>query len=296
MPAPTRPAPYVGRFAPSPTGDLHFGSLVAAVASWVIARHHGGRWLVRVEDIDPPREVPGSAASILAALDAYGLVPDEPPMFQSQRGDAYQQAFDQLRHGQHVFPCWCSRANLAAAGGFHRDGHCISPPDPARPPAWRLRAPDAVVSWTDDLQGPQQENLRVAAGDIVIRRVEGLWSYQLACVVDDAWQGVTHVVRGLDLLSSTARQIHLQRLLGLPQPGYLHLPLALDALGRKLSKSTAAQPLDLSQPLPALRAALSWLGLPPARGHTPAQLLRHAAETFEPASLRHSSLPAPPSL
>jgi glutamyl-Q tRNA(Asp) synthetase len=173
----------------------------------------------------------------------------------------------------------------------------VAAPDPTRPPAWRLRTPDLTIHWEDDLRGPQAENLRDVAGDFVIRRVEGLWAYQLACVVDDGEQGITHVVRGADLLDSTARQIHLQHLLGLPTPGYLHLPLVVDAEGRKLSKSTAALPVDAADPLPALRLALGHLGLPvPSRGGTPAALLDEALRGFAPASLRRSSLGASPTL
>lgn len=282
---------YRGRFAPSPTGALHFGSLVAAVGSWLVARHAGGEWLVRIEDIDPPREVPGSAASILAALDAFGLSPDQPPVYQSHRGALYEEAFERLRQEDRVFPCWCSRSDLAAHGGLHRDGHCVAAPDASRPPAWRLRVPDRNVHWRDDLQGPQAENLRDVAGDFVIRRVEGFWAYQLACVVDDGEQGVTHVVRGADLLDSTARQIHLQQVLGLPTPGYLHLPLVLGPDGQKLSKSMAALPVDPADPLPALRLALERLGLKaPASAASPASLLRDALHNFKPATLRRSSL------
>lgn len=284
---------YRGRFAPSPTGALHFGSLVAAVGSWLVARHHEGEWLVRIEDIDPPREVPGSAVSILSALDAFGLAPDAAPLYQSRRDTLYTAAFDRLRDAGHLFPCWCSRTDLAAHGGLHRDGRCIAAPDGSRPPAWRLRSPDRVVTWHDDLQGPQAENLREVAGDFVIRRVEGLWSYQLACVVDDGDQGITHVVRGADLLDSTARQIHLQGLLGLPTPGYLHLPLVVDAEGRKLSKSTAALPVDPADPLPALHEALAWLGVAvPGPAASPEALLRVALDGFSPATLRRSSLTA----
>ena len=282
---------YRGRFAPSPTGALHFGSLVAAVGSWLMARHAGGEWVVRIEDIDPPREVPGSAAGILATLDAFGLCPDGPVMYQSQRGDAYQAAFEKLRAEGHVFPCWCSRADLAVHGGMHRHGQCVAAPDPERPPAWRLRTPDETLRWDDGLQGPQSENLMEVAGDFVIRRVEGFWAYQLACVVDDGDQGITHVVRGADLLDSTARQMYLQRLLGLNTPAYLHLPLVLDADGRKLSKSVASLPVDPADPLPALRLALERLGVKaPASPATPRDLLHAALNEFKPASLRRSSL------
>jgi glutamyl-Q tRNA(Asp) synthetase len=279
---------YRGRFAPSPTGLLHFGSLVAAVGSWLCARHAGGRWLLRVEDIDPPREVPGSAAAILAALPAFGLHADEPALFQSQRQDAYDEAFERLRADGQVFPCWCSRSDLAPLGGLHRDGHCVAAPDPSRPPAWRLRAPDREIAFDDALQGPQRQNLRERAGDFVIRRVEGFYAYQLACVVDDAWQGITEVVRGNDLLDSTPRQLWLQHLLGLPAPRYRHLPLALDADGAKLSKSTLSQPVDPAQPLPALRRALAFLQVPAPQGAaTPEALLAGALARFDPALLPH---------
>jgi glutamyl-Q tRNA(Asp) synthetase len=295
VPAP--PSPYRGRFAPSPTGALHLGSLVTAVGSWLVARHHGGAWLVRMEDIDPPREAPGAAADILSTLQAFGLVPDEPPVFQSRRDALYATAFAQLRDQGDLFPCWCSRADLASQGGIHRDGRCVARPDPSRAPAWRLRTPDLDLAWSDDLQGPQTENLRDAAGDFVVRRVEGLWSYQLACVVDDADQGITHVVRGADLLDSTARQRYLQRRLGLPSPAYLHLPLVRDAEGRKLSKSTASLPVDPTDPLPALRLALAQLGgVSCSSAARPEAVLRDALSTFDPASLRRSSLTHTPTL
>jgi len=281
---------YRGRFAPSPTGRLHFGSIVAAVASWLCARHAGGRWLLRMEDIDPPREVPGSARDILDALPAFGLAADEPVLFQSHRLDAYEAAFQRLRDHDQVFPCWCSRADLTAAGGMHRDGHCVAAPDPFRAPAWRLRAPDLEIAFVDRLQGPQRQNLRQAAGDFVIKRVEGFYAYQLACAVDDAWQGVTEVVRGNDLLDSTARQLWLQRCLGLPTPAYLHLPLAVDADGRKLSKSENAHPVDPRDPLPALQRALHFLDLPvDASANHPEALLSQALAHFDPARLPHCS-------
>ncbi|MBD8872054.1 tRNA glutamyl-Q(34) synthetase GluQRS [Rhodanobacter sp. DHB23] len=280
---------YRGRFAPSPTGLLHFGSLVAAVGSWLCARHAGGRWLLRMEDIDPPREVAGSADAILAALPAFGLVADGPVLRQSQRSDAYAAAFARLRALDAVFPCWCSRSGLAASG-LHRDGRCTSPPDPDREPAWRLRTPDIEIAFDDVLQGPQRQNLRETAGDFVIRRVEGLYSYQLACVVDDAHQGITEVVRGCDLLDSTPRQIHLQRLLGLPTPRYLHLPLALDAQGRKLSKSAQALPVDPADPLPALRRALDFLGQPvPTDAADAPGMLAAALRRFDPARMPQRS-------
>ncbi|MCX7513521.1 tRNA glutamyl-Q(34) synthetase GluQRS [Frateuria sp. STR12] len=278
---------YRGRFAPSPTGLLHFGSLVAAVGSWLCARHAGGQWLLRVDDIDPPREVPGSAGAILAALPAFGLVADAPALFQSQRQAAYDAAFERLRAADRVFPCWCSRAQLVEAGGIHRQGHCITPPDPARPPAWRLRVPDVTVAFDDALQGPQRQDL-AEAGDFVVRRVEGLYAYHLACVVDDAFQGITEVVRGNDLLDATPRQIWLQRCLGLSTPAYRHLPLALDGHGRKLSKSGQAHPVDPADPMTALRRALAFLDVQTsAVADSPAALLDAALERFDPARLPH---------
>jgi len=281
---------YRGRFAPSPTGLLHAGSLVAAVGSWLCARRAGGQWLVRMEDIDPPREVPGSAAAILSALPGFGMVADEPVIYQSSRIAAYDAAFAQLRQAGLVFPCWCSRSDLAAAGGIHRDGYCIAAPDPGRAPAWRIRTPDETIAFIDALQGPQQQQLREAVGDFVIRRVEGFYSYQLACVVDDAWQGITQVVRGSDLLDSTPRQIWLQRCLGLPTPQYLHLPLVLDSEGRKLSKSERSQEVDPSDPMPALRRALSFLGIAPDETAVhPSELLNAVLRHFDPHRLTQCS-------
>ncbi|GLQ94241.1 tRNA glutamyl-Q(34) synthetase GluQRS [Dyella acidisoli] len=281
---------YRGRFAPSPTGLLHAGSLVAAVGSWLCARHANGRWLVRMEDIDPPREVPGSAAAILSALPGFGMTADEPAIYQSSRIAAYDAAFEQLREAELVFPCWCSRSDLAATGGIHRDGHCIAPPDLHRAPAWRIRVPDECIAFFDELQGSQQQRLREVVGDFVIRRVEGFYSYQLACVVDDAWQGITQVVRGSDLLDSTPRQIWLQRCLGLPTPGYLHLPLVLDSDGRKLSKSERSQEIDPSNPMHALRRALSFLGIAPDETAVyPLELLEVALRQFDPHQLTQCS-------
>jgi glutamyl-Q tRNA(Asp) synthetase len=283
-----------GRFAPSPTGALHFGSLVAAVGSWLCARHAGGLWLLRMEDIDRPREVPGAAQAILDALPKFGLVADAPVLFQSRREAAYAAAFEHLRATGQVFPCWCSRAQIAANGGIHRDGACVARPDPTRPSAWRLRVPELTIAFDDLLQGAQRQSLRQEAGDFVIRRVEGGYAYQLACVVDDAYQGVTEVVRGTDLLASTARQIWLQQCLGLPTPAYRHLPLVLDARGNKLSKATQAHPLDGADPLPALRRALAFLRVPvPAGVHNPAALLHAALQTFDPARLPRDSARSP---
>lgn len=278
---------YRGRFAPSPTGALHFGSLVAAVGSWLRARAQEGSWLVRIEDLDPPREVPGSALAILETLAAFGMEADEPPLWQSRREDAYADAFERLRRDGHVFACWCSRSDLEPTGGVHRRA-CVAAPDPCRAPAWRLRAPDLRIDFDDIAAGPQSFDLR-DGGDFVVRRVEGWYAYQLAVVVDDAFQRISEVVRGADLLDSTPRQIHLQRLLGLPTPAYLHLPLVVDGAGRKLSKQDRSRPVDRGDPLPALRAALEFLGIPAAIANAtgdPAALLRSATPFFEPARLR----------
>lgn len=285
--------PYRGRFAPSPTGALHFGSLVAALAGWLCARHAGGEWLLRVEDIDPPREVPGSAAAILAALERFGLRADAPPMYQSTRGDAYAAALQQLRDDGHTFACWCSRSDLEIHGP-HRDGICLTAADPSRAPAWRLRVPGHEIAFDDALQGPQRHDLRDEVGDFVLLRADGCWAYQLACTVDDAAQGISEVVRGCDLLDSTPRQILLQQLLGLPTPRYRHIPLAVDADGRKLSKSDGDLPLADGDLLRPLRAALALLGLPPAaaRGHDTATILAATLAAFNPARLpRGHTLP-----
>jgi glutamyl-Q tRNA(Asp) synthetase len=251
--------------------------------------------LIRVEDIDPPREVEGSASSILAALGRFGLHADAPPLYQSRRSDAYAAALQRLEHAGHAFACWCSRTDLDAAGHVHRDGRCLAPPRRDRAPAWRLRVPDVEIGFDDGLQGRQRQNVREAVGDFVLHRADGLWSYQLACVVDDAFQGITEVVRGCDLLDSTPRQILLQRLLGLPTPAYLHLPLAVDAEGRKLSKSTDAPCVDTDHPCATLARALRFLGQPVSDADNPAAMLRIAADKFDPAPLHgmHAVEPDP---
>jgi glutamyl-Q tRNA(Asp) synthetase len=272
---------YRGRFAPSPTGGLHEGSLLTAVASWLRARQQQGQWLVRVDDIDPPREVPGSAASIMSTLASLALHPDEPMWFQSARHGAYLEAFEKLRADGHVYACWCSRAELAANGGIHR-GSCLSAPRD-RPPAWRLRVGDGVIAWHDLVAGPQAWPI-ADGGDFVVLRGDGLWSYQLACAVDDAAQGISEVVRGRDLIDSTPRQILLQRLLGLPTPAYAHLPLLVDAAGGKLAKSTHA-PAVIGRELPALSQTLARLGLPNAPGGDAATMLHWALPRFKLPSL-----------
>jgi glutamyl-Q tRNA(Asp) synthetase len=275
--------PSIGRFAPSPTGPLHAGSLVAALASWLDARAQGARWLVRIEDIDTPRCVPGADRVILQQLADCGLLPDEQPVWQSARGALYQAALDRLVLGGHAYPCACSRRDieqaLAARGEQrHRHGELVYPGTcrsglhgrAAR--AWRLRTEPGWVAWTDRRLGPQQQDVEHEVGDFVLRRADGLWAYQLAVVVDDADQGITDVVRGEDLADNTARQIQLQHALGVPTPRYLHTPLVLAADGEKLSKQNGAAPVDTSDPLRALNGAAQVLGLSP-QGGAPAEAL-----------------------
>ena len=254
-------APYVGRFAPSPTGPLHWGSILAAFGSWLHARRHGGRWLVRIEDLDPPRERPGAAASQLDTLARLGLHPDGEVVFQSRRHGLYRRALDTLLAGGLAFPCRCSRTDLAASDGIHRA--CVALADDVlRTRSFRLRVPDALLGFDDPVHGRFEQHLRRDVGDVVLRRSDGLWAYQLAVVVDDAAQGITHVVRGADLLDSTPRQIALQRALGVPTPAYLHLPLWRDPEGRKLSKSEGAQAVEGWSPEAILRRCWASLGQP----------------------------------
>ena len=267
----------VGRFAPSPTGPLHAGSLVAALASWLDVRARGARWL-RIEDVDAPRCIPGMDRVILQQLDTLGLRPDAAPLWQSGRDAAYAQALATLRGSGWAYACGCTRAEIEgalAARGAPRSRHvqAVYPGTcrdglhgkPAR--ALRLRTRHRGIGpridWTDRRLGPQSQDVEREVGDFVLERADGLWAYQLAVVVDDAWQQVTHVVRGADLADNTARQILLQRALGLATPTYLHVPLVLGADGHKLSKQNGARALDLGDPLAALRAAGGVLGLAP---------------------------------
>ena len=284
---------YVGRFAPSPTGPLHAGSLVAALASWLDAKAHGGSWLVRIEDVDTPRCIPGRDQTLLQQLAACGLRPDEPPVYQSKRSALYQTALEQLITQSQAYPCGCSRQDIQAAlaaSGQQRTRHaelaypgtCRSGLKGKKARSWRFLstfypsyrpepqqiyvylAPDLIAintcHWTDRKLGAQQQNVSAEVGDFVLKRADGLWAYQLAVVVDDAAQGITHVVRGADLADNTARQILLQRALGLAQPQYLHTPLVLGANGEKLSKQNAAQALNLHD-AQAVLAALTQAGL-----------------------------------
>ncbi len=288
---------YRGRFAPSPTGPLHAGSLLAAFGSWLLARHAGGRWAVRIEDIDPPRTVPGAIDQQLTALAAFGLASDDPIVHQSQRDALYQAALDRLLAEDKAFPCHCSRTDLADQHGIHH--YCVGRTERARP-AIRLRVPPgSIVTFQDGLRGSIQQDVHADVGDFVLRRADGYWAYQLAVVVDDADQRITDVVRGADLLDSTARQILLQQALGLPTPHYLHLPLLLEPDGHKLSKSDAARPVDPHAPVPALQQAWAQLGQDPAVlahvSDVPA-LLDRARAGFDPARLPPGDirLPADP--
>lgn len=285
--------PYVGRFAPSPTGALHAGSLVAALASWLDARANRGRWLVRIEDLDEPRNVIGAADEILSQLDRCGLRPDEPPSRQSARTALYAAALARLVAAGLAYPCGCSRRDLVRAGapaelGQDRHAERVYPGTcraglngkPARSIRLRTSLPAAGVGgeaivWVDRRLGTMAQDVAASVGDFVLKRADGVWAYQLAVVVDDAAQDVTDVVRGEDLASNTARQILLQRFLGLPTPRYLHTPLVLAAGGDKLSKQTGAEPLALARPLDALRAAGAVLGLE-AQGTTLAEWLASA--------------------
>lgn len=292
--------PYVGRFAPSPTGPLHFGSLVAALASFCDARAHGGAWHVRVEDVDAPRSRSGAAESILAMLAVYGMTSDGPVVHQSQRTAAYEAALSRLRAQGDVYPCTCSRRALEAAPvgaggervypGTCRHGHAA-----ASACAWRVRVRDTTIAFTDALQGPQRQALASDVGDFVVRRADGLFAYQLAVVVDDAALGVTSVVRGADLLSSTPRQIYLQQRLALPTPEYLHVPVAINDAGEKLSKQTLALALP-ADPVPPLLAAWSFLGqaLPATRPVDAGAFMRHATRAWARHALPPvAMLPAP---
>jgi len=291
--------PYVGRFAPSPSGPLHAGSIATALGSWLDARAHGGRWLVRIEDIDPPREQTGAAQAILNTLQRLGLHWDDTPLRQSAHLDRFEHALRSLEAGGQVYPCGCTRREIAdsqssgsAVGALHAErpypGTCragLAPGRQAR--AWRLRVAPGVVQFNDRCLGSQAQEVSREVGDFVVRRADGLWAYQLAVVIDDAAQGVTDVVRGADLLGSTARQLLLTRALGLPEPRYMHLPVVLAADGHKLSKQNGALAVDDQPPLHVLGQAMTHLGkqlgfdAPQISGAPPLQnWLAQATETW----------------
>lgn len=294
---------YRGRFAPSPTGPLHFGSLVAAVGSYLDARHHGGQWLLRIEDIDPPREVPGATLAILRSIEQFGMQWDGPVVYQSRRQSYYESALETLHRCGAVYDCACTRREIADSAvngdagpvypGTCRDG--MPPGRKAR--SLRVVVDDSLVTVHDRLQGPLQHSLREQTGDFVVRRADRLVAYQLAVVVDDAEQGITHVVRGADLLDSTPRQVHLQQLLGYARPDYTHLPVATNRGGEKLSKQTRARHVDAGNPVATLRDALEFLRQPlpeePLQANLD-ELWQWAIAHWAPASIPASrSLPAP---
>ncbi|MDE3010108.1 MAG: tRNA glutamyl-Q(34) synthetase GluQRS [Pseudomonadota bacterium] len=269
---PTRPS-YTGRFAPSPSGPLHLGSLVAALGSWLDARAVGGRWLLRIEDLDSPRNAPGAERRIVACLQAHGLEWDQAPVRQRDRLPLYERALESLRARTLCYPCACTRREVDEAGGLY-PGTCRNGLPPGRAArAWRLRCPPGEFGFVDRLRGTLREDVAGVAGDFVLRRADGIHAYQLAVVVDDAEQGISDVVRGVDLLTSTGRQRVLQQLLGLPELRYLHLPLAVLPDGRKLSKQNHAPPLDERAAGANLIDALQLLGqplpVPPGAGHAP---------------------------
>lgn len=289
---------YRGRFAPSPTGPLHFGSLVAAVGSYLQARQAQGHWLVRIEDLDPPRTVPGAADMILRTLEALGFEWDETVLWQSARSDAYQHALQTLTDQGKAYACSCTRSELQALSmvspepgeELYYPGRCRNGPLRSHGPhAWRLRVPADPVCFNDVLQGRHCLDLNDTTGDFVIKRRDGWFAYQLAVVVDDAAQGITEVVRGADLLLNTPRQIAVQQALGLPTPGYMHLPLAVDVTGQKLSKSHAAPPVDSSHAAQTLWQVLRLLRREPPlelRSGTPAALWKWAMTDWNTGQLR----------
>lgn len=270
---------YVGRFAPSPSGNLHFGSLVTALASYLQARAQHGRWLVRIEDIDPPREAPGAAAQILSALEHYGLQWDGQVVYQSQRHDAYHTALMQLQQQKICYYCTCTRQRIQQMGGIYA-GYCRDRHLPPSNAACRLRQTKPVYTFYDGIRGKLSVDHTLAEEDFIIRRRDGLFAYNLAVVIDDEYQGVTEIVRGADLIEPTVHQIALYKQLGAKIPGYIHLPLVLDADGNKLSKQNHAPPLAVrGDPKPTLVSALQCLNQPLPEGwqDQDTQLLLHNA-------------------
>lgn len=261
---------YIGRFAPSPTGPLHFGSLIAAVASYCDAKSNNGKWLVRMEDLDKPREIAGSADTILRQLEAFGFEWDGEIVYQSQRNSSYTEAFDKLIRLHLLYPCTCTRKEIADSSiqqgveGFIYPKTCtIHAIKPNTPIAWRIHTQNQVTLFRDAIQGEIRQNLSADIGDFIIKRADGLFAYQLAVVVDDATQGITHIVRGADLLDSTPRQIYLQHLLNFATPAYAHVPVACNAAGKKLSKQTLAKPIESNIANQLLFASLNFLGQHP---------------------------------
>jgi glutamyl-Q tRNA(Asp) synthetase len=278
---------YIGRFAPTPSGYLHFGSLVAALASYLDARAAGGLWLMRMEDLDPPREVPGAQAAILDTLERYGFEWDGQLVTQSQRHDAYDQVINRWLSQGLAYACTCSRKQLEPFAGIY-PGFCRDAGHAWENAAIRIRVPELQYCFLDRVQGEFQQDLGREVGDFVIRRRDGFFAYQLAVVIDDAWQGVTDIVRGADLLDSTPRQLYLQELLGMPPPRYLHVPLITQPDGNKLGKSYRSPPLAADQAIPLLLRALRALGQPVSRDlayGTPQEVLKWAIEHWDVAAI-----------
>jgi glutamyl-Q tRNA(Asp) synthetase len=282
---------YRGRFAPSPTGPLHAGSLVAALASWLDARAHGGEWLVRIEDVDLPRCVPGADTEILRQLATCGLLPDAPAQWQSRRDPLYQAALDRLVAQGKAYPCGCSRKDVELAlraqerarprhGELVYPGTCRTGLHGKKARAWRFQVPEGTVAWTDRRTGVHLQDVAHEVGDFVLKRADGLFAYQLAVVVDDAEQGITHVVRGEDLVDNTPRQLLLQRALGFAQPSYLHAPLVLGPNGEKLSKQNGAAALDLGEPRAAIAAAAAVLDISLAPQSSLSDMLAQAVRAW----------------
>lgn len=274
---------YVGRFAPSPSGPLHFGSLIAAVASYLDAKYHCGDWLLRIDDLDPPREVAGASQQIITSLRDHGLDWDGKICWQAQRSAAYSKTLAELESAGHCYRCDCSRAQLAGSNGIYQ-GNCRERELPSQPGcATRIRVNSHSIVFDDLLQGPQSQRLDRDVGDFVVQRKDGLTAYQLAVVVDDAAVGITHIIRGADLLDSTARQIYLQQLLQLPTPVYGHFPVASNREGQKLSKQNLARGIDSNSSLDNILAALRFLGQKLPRGDidNTRQLLQWAAPRWQ---------------
>ncbi len=294
---PDRPSPdlpYRGRFAPSPTGALHFGSLVSAVGSYLDAKHHHGTWLIRIEDLDTPRCTAGAADDILHTLAAFGLHSDEPLIYQSQRTAAYAEALHRLQENACCYPCACTRKEIADSAlngieGVIYPGTCRHGiPAGREPRAWRVRTELPKIEFADAVQGRITQHLESEIGDFVVKRADGLFAYQLAVVVDDAAQGITHIVRGYDLLTSTPRQIYLQQLLGYATPHYLHLPIAVNAQGEKLSKQTLAQAVRTDNASAVLLEVLRFLRQSPPTAlqqHRTTEILAWAIAHWQPERL-----------
>ncbi|MFN3162133.1 MAG: tRNA glutamyl-Q(34) synthetase GluQRS [Pseudohongiellaceae bacterium] len=284
-------ASYVGRFAPSPTGPLHMGSLIAALASYLDARSQKGRWLLRMEDLDPPREPAGAADTILRQLDELHLHWDGEVLYQSQRHAAYREALARLSSAGHTFACTCTRKRLRSLDSVY-DGHCRTRTDLGeKKHAVRLRVTPGSLAFTDRIQGQFQQQLDTEVGDFVVRRKDGLFAYQLAVVVDDAFQHVTDIVRGYDLLDSTPRQLYLQGLLGYPRPHYAHIPVIVNSRGEKLSKQRFAEPINVENGARLLLEALRFLGQRP-----PAELAGADCPTLLAWATEHWDIQAVPKL